>query len=160
MKKIFLCLILICLILTGCGKHDKKEVLKEFQNKVENADSYYLSGTMELVNNEDLYTYDIDVSYEKEDHYKIELTNVINDHEQIILRNEEGVYIVTPSLNKSFKFQSDWPYNGSQSYLLHTIINDIEEDNARRTEKTKEGIIITTKTNYSNNKNLINPFFI
>ena len=40
MKKIFLCLILICLILTGCGKKDDKTVLKEFQNKVNNTDSY------------------------------------------------------------------------------------------------------------------------
>ena len=103
MKKIFLCLISICLILTGCGKKDEKTVLKEFQNKVENSDSYYLSGNMELVNNEDVYTYDIAVSYKSDDYYKIELTNVINQHQQVILRNGEGVYIVTPSLNKSFK---------------------------------------------------------
>ena len=34
MKKIFLCLFLVCLLLTGCGHHNEKEVLKEFQNKV------------------------------------------------------------------------------------------------------------------------------
>jgi outer membrane lipoprotein-sorting protein len=55
MKKIFLCLILICLILTGCGKQSEKSVLNEFRQKVENAKSYYLSGSMELVNNEDIY---------------------------------------------------------------------------------------------------------
>jgi len=156
MKKIFLCLILICLILTGCGKHDKKEVLKEFQNKVENADSYYLSGTMELVNNEDLYTYDIDVSYEKEDHYKIELTNVINDHEQIILRNEEGVYIVTPSLNKSFKFQSDWPYNNSQVYLLASLLDDIMNDSDNSFQEIDDGYVFTSTVNYPNNEKLVN----
>lgn len=95
MKKIFLCLILVCLILTGCGKKDEKTVLKEFQEKVTNAKSYYLSGSMELVNNEDVYTYDISVSYEEDNHYKIELINVINDHKQVILRNEEGVYVMT-----------------------------------------------------------------
>ena len=97
MKKIFLCLISMCLILTGCGKQNEKTVLKEFQDKVLKSESYYLSGNMELVNNEDVYTYDIAVSYKKDDFYKIELTNVINDHKQVILRNEEGVYIVTPS---------------------------------------------------------------
>ena len=97
----------MCLILTGCGKKDEKTVLKEFQNKVNGSNSYYLAGNMELVNNEDVYTYKIAVSYEKEDHYKIELVNAVNDHKQVILRNDEGVYIVTPSLNKSFKFQSD-----------------------------------------------------
>ena len=49
MKKIFLCLCLICLILTGCGKKDEATILKEFQNLVEETESYYLTGNMELV---------------------------------------------------------------------------------------------------------------
>ena len=156
MKKIFLCLILICLILTGCGKKDEKTVLKEFQDKVNNAESYYLSGNMELVNNEDVYTYKIAVSYEEEDHYKIELTNIINDHKQVILRNEEGVYVVTPSLNKSFKFQSDWPYNNSQVYLLASLLDDISNDEERSFEVTDEGYIFTSTVNYPNNDKLVN----
>lgn len=156
MKKIFLCLVLICLVLTGCGKKDEKTILKEFGDKVNNADSYYLSGNMELVNNEDVYSYNIAVSYEKEDHYKIELTNVINDHKQVILRNEEGVYVVTPSLNKSFKFQSDWPYNNSQVYLLSSLLDDISNDESRLFEKTDEGYIFTSTVNYPNNEKLIN----
>ena len=155
MKKIFLCLISTCLILTGCGKQNEKTVLKEFQDKVTNSDSYYLSGNMELVNNEDVYTYDINVSYKEDDYYKIELTNVINDHKQIILRNEEGVYIVTPSLNKSFKFQSDWPYNNSQVYLLSSLLDDISNDENRTFEVTDEGYVFTSTVNYPNNDKLI-----
>jgi len=154
-KKIFLCLISACLILTGCGKESEKTVLKEFQDKVTNSKSYYLSGNMELVNNEDVYTYDITVSYQKDDYYKIELTNVINQHKQIILRNEEGVYIVTPSLNKSFKFQSDWPYNNSQVYLLSSLLDDITNDENRTFESTDEGYIFTSTVNYPNNEKLI-----
>ena len=119
------------------------------------SNSYYLSGNMELVNNEDVYTYDISVSYKKDDNYKIELTNVINDHKQIILRNEEGVYIVTPSLNKSFKFQSDWPYNNSQVYLLSSLLDDISNDESRTFEATDEGYIFTSTVNYPNNDKLI-----
>ena len=156
MKKIFLILILFCLILTGCGKRDEKEVLKEFTSKVNNADSYYLSGNMELTNNEDVYTYNIQVSYQKDDYYKIELTNVINDHKQIILRNDEGVYIVTPSLNKSFKFQSDWPYNNSQVYLLSSLLDDISNDENRKYEDNSEGYIFTSSVNYPNNEKLVN----
>jgi len=156
-KKIFLCLISICLILTGCsfGKKNEKTVLKEFQNMVENSESYYLSGSMELVNNEDVYTYDIGVSYKKDDFYKIELINVINDHKQIILRNEEGVYIVTPSLNKSFKFQSDWPYNNSQVYLLSSLLDDITNDENRTFETTEDGYLFTSIVNYPNNERLV-----
>ena len=42
-KKIFLCLILICLILTGCGKKDEKTVLKEFGDKVNKTNNYKLT---------------------------------------------------------------------------------------------------------------------
>lgn len=156
MKKIFLSLILICLILTGCGKHDQKEVLKEFQNKVNTADSYFLTGKMELVNNEDVYNYNINVSYKKDDFYKIELVNAVNDHKQVILRNTEGVYIVTPSLNKSFKFQSDWPYNNSQVYLLSSLLDDISNDENRTFEDSNEGYIFTSSVNYPNNEKLVN----
>ena len=155
MKKIFLCLILFCLILTGCGKQDEKEVLKEFTSKVNNANSYFLEGDMELVNNEDVYNYKISVSYQKDDNYKIELTNAINDHKQIILRNSEGVYIVTPALNKSFKFQSDWPYNNSQVYLLGSLMEDITNDENRTYETSNDGSIFTSTVNYPNNEKLV-----
>ncbi len=155
MKKIFLCLFLICLMVTGCGHRNEKEVLKEFQNKVNNADAYYLTGEMELVNNEDTYNYNISVSYKKDDFYKIELINAINDHKQIILRNSEGVYIITPSLNKSFKFQSDWPYNNSQVYLLSSLLDDICNDENRVFEDSQEGYIFTSTVNYPNNEKLV-----
>ena len=122
---------------------------------VENSDSYYLSGNMELVNNEDVYTYDITVSYKKDDFYKIELNNVINNHKQIILRNEEGVYIVTPSLNKSFKFQSDWPYNNSQVYLLSSLLDDITNDENRTFRADDNGYVFTSTVNYPNNEKLV-----
>ena len=143
-------------LLTGCKKNNDKEVLREFTNKVNNADSYYLKGTMELVNNEDIYNYDIQVSYQKDDFYRIELVNVINDHKQIILRNKDGVYIVTPSLNKSFKFQSDWPYNNSQVYLLSSLMDDIMNDEGRKFQKIDENYVFTATVNYPNNEKLVN----
>ena len=35
---------------------------------------------------------------------------------------------MTPSLNKSFKFQSEWPYNSSQAYILSSLLKDLEND--------------------------------
>ena len=63
--------------------------------------------------------------------------------------------MLTPSLNKSFKFQSDWPYNNSQSYLLQNILNDIENDDDKKIEQKDDITIVTTKVNYSNNKKLV-----
>ncbi len=155
MKKVFLCLFLVCLMVTGCARHNEKEVLKEFQDKVNNTNAYYLTGEMELLNNEDVYNYSIAVSYKRDDFYKIVLVNKVNDHKQVILRNGEGVYIVTPSLNKSFKFQSDWPYNNSQVYLLSSLLDDITNDENRTFEDNADGYIFTSTVNYPNNEKLV-----
>lgn len=154
MKKILLSIILICSLVIGCGKSGEKEILKKLTNKIENSKSYQLSGELEMINNEDTYKYLVTVSYKEEEMYRVSLKNQINNHEQIILKNEEGVYVLTPSLNKSFKFQSEWPYNNSQSYLLQTLLNDIKNDKNKEFKKTDDGYVITTKVNYSNNKDL------
>ena len=154
MKKIFLGIFLCLIFLTGCGKKSEGDVLKSYTSAVEKAKSYYLNGKMELVNNEDVYTYDISVSYEADDNYKIELVNTVNNHEQVILRNSEGVYVVTPSLNKSFKFQSDCPYNNSQVYLLSSLLDDINNDEERVFETKDNEYVFTTRVNYPNSPKL------
>ena len=154
MKKIFLGIFLCLIFLTGCGKKSEGDVLKSYTSAVEKAKSYYLNGKMELVNNEDVYTYDISVSYEADDNYKIELVNTVNNHEQVILRNSEGVYVVTPSLNKSFKFQSDWDYNNSQVYLLSSLLDDINNDEERVFETKDNEYVFTTRVNYPNSPKL------
>lgn len=64
------------------------------------------------------------------------------------------VIVLTPSLNKSFKFQSEWPYNSSQSYLLQNIVNDINNDKDRKFKITDKEYVFDVKVNYINNKNL------
>lgn len=155
MKKFLKLFFLISIfLLSGCGAKSADNVLEKLEKKLKNADSFYLEGIMEIMNNEDTYTYDVKVSYQKQDYYKIELMNTLNNHEQVILRNDDGVYVVTPSLNKSFKFQSDWPYNNSQVYLLNSILDDLTEDETREFKEDGENIIFKSKVHYPNNKAL------
>ena len=65
------------------------------------------------------------------------------------------VIVLTPSLNKSFKFQSDWPYNNSQVYLIKSIIDDIKNDNEKNIIENDNGFQITTTVNYPNNRKLV-----
>lgn len=141
--------------MTGCFNKGSSDIVETLTKKVEKTDSYHINGELEIINNEESYLYDIDVSYAKEDKFRVSLKNKTNNHEQIILKNDEGVFVLTPSLNKSFKFQSEWPYNNSQSYLLQTVLKDIKNDNSKTIEKPKEQYVITTTVNYSNNKNLV-----
>lgn len=155
-KKILLCTIIVsCFMLTGCFKKGEKEIVKDFAKKVENNKGYHLTGDLEIVNNEETYRYTVDVSSSNNEKIRVSLKNKTNNHEQIILRNDEGVYVLTPSLNKSFKFQSEWPYNNSQSYLLETILQDIKNDKKRTFKETKNGYEFTTSATYSSNKELV-----
>ena len=143
------------MLLAGCGKNSKENILKQWSKKVDSYDNYLMEGTLKIYRNEDLYTYKLESSYMKEDYYRVSLTNKTNNHEQIIIRNKDGVYVVTPSLNKSFKFQSEWPYNNSQIYLLQPIISDLENDSKLSFEEKNKTYIFTSKVNYINDKNLI-----
>lgn len=152
MKKIFLLVALLATIcLTGCNSLDDKEIKDNFIKDIEKLKAYQMEGTLKLTNNDDNYEYNIEVKYQKEDNYKVTLTNKSNNYEQIILKNKEGVYVITPSLNKSFKFQSDWPNNNSQSYLLTSVAKDLKEDKEYKFTQKDNDYIYTTKTNYPNN---------
>ena len=153
-----LIILLTAFLMTGCFNKGNNDVVKELNKKVDGLNSYYIKGELEIINNEDNYTYDVEVSYQKEDNFKVNLVNKTNNHEQIILKNSEGVYLLTPSLNKSFKFQSDWPYNNSQIYLLQTLVKDIKNDEEKIVEEINDGYKITTSVNYANNRNLTKQY--
>lgn len=156
MKKKILCGLLIfgLFIFTGCNTQNQ-DIVSSLTKKISKINGYHITGTLEVTNNETTYQYDINVDYQKDEKYRVSLKNKTNDHEQIILKNAEGVFVLTPSLNKSFKFQSEWPYNNSQSYLYQTILEDIKNDSKKTVETKNDGYIIQTSVNYSNNKELV-----
>ena len=101
-KILFLMIFFFTLLLVGCGKYGEDDAIKDFKKKIDKADSYRVTGTLEITNNDDTYQYTVDASYKKDNNYRVSLINKSNNHEQIILKNSDGVYVVTPSLNKSF----------------------------------------------------------
>ena len=129
MKKLLL-LMLSLLIITGCGKVNEEKLVDKFINDVESSKSYKVESIMEIYNNEDTF----------------------NNHQQILLRDEDAVYVVTPSLNKSYKFVSDWPYNSSQAYILNSLIKDLE--NEVEFKKVDDGYEVKTSVDYPNNSEL------
>ena len=155
MKKYFLILVALLIFTTGCGRRDLSSVKEDFIRSAESRTSYLMEGTMTIISNEDTFTYTITAARDK-NNYRVNLVNQLNDHEQIIIRTNDEVYVVTPSLNKSFKFQSEWPANGSQAYLLDSLMRDVKNDSEATVEETENGYIITAKVNYPNNANLVN----
>ncbi len=148
-----LILIVSFFIVVGCNKANdsKKQVL----NMLKGVKTYHLNANMTMYNNDDSYKYILEVDYKDKDLFRVSMKNKANNHEQIILRNSDGVFVLTPNLGKSFKFESDWPYNDSQSYLLQMIIKDIKNDKDSMVVETDEGNIIKSKVNFSNNSKLV-----
>lgn len=155
MKKILLLFFFSIFLFAGCGKYGEKDVINDFSKKIDDAKAYYIDGTLESVNNDNVYNYDVEVAYKEKNYYRVSLTNTSNNHTQVILKNDDGVYVVTPALNKSFKFQSDWPYSNSQIYLLESLVQDIKDDDDRIFKETKDGYSFMTAVNYPNNRNLV-----
>lgn len=154
MKKIAILSLVFMLMLTGCGKKKPEDLVGKFEKSISNAKSYVLKGNMEILSNEETFTYSLEAEHLKDNYYKVTLVNQTNNHEQIILKNKDGVYVVTPALNKSFKFQSEWPENSSQSYILSSILKDIKNDKEMTIEEKDKGYVIKSKVNYPNNKEL------
>lgn len=130
---------------------------KKFEKTMKDMDTYLLEGDMEITKGEDVKTYVVQVGYQKQDQnefFKVSLYDKALNQEQIILRNEEGVFVITPSLNQVFKFEGDWPMNSPKPYLLQSMADIVKGDKAKIT-KEKDGYLITSKVVYPNNKNFV-----
>ncbi len=96
MKKIIILgTIILTLFLTGCGKKEMDDIVGDLEKKISNLTTYQIEGDLQITNNDDTYNYDVLISHEKPNKYRVSLTNIANEHEQIILKNDEGVYVIT-----------------------------------------------------------------
>ena len=155
MKKIFLIIIFtFVLLLSGCTKYNESNIKKDLKNDLKTIKGYHILGDLEIYNGDNTYKYKVETSNSK-DNYRVSLVNKSNNHEQIILKNDDGVYVLTPSLNKSYKFQSKWPENSSQVYLLESLVTDIDSDSDFKLVEKDNLYVIETKLAFSNNKNLV-----
>ncbi|WP_186576323.1 LolA family protein [Aquibacillus kalidii] len=146
---------LLILVLAACGEKSKEDVVKKLEQSVEEMSGYQAEATMSLKTGEESQTYKIDVSHKKKDFYRVLLKNEQDkEGSQIILRNKDGVFVLTPALNKSFKFQSDWPNNSSQPYLYQSLVKDVLDNSDATFKSTEKYYVFETKTNYQNNNNL------
>ncbi|MDQ6422826.1 DUF4367 domain-containing protein [Paenibacillus sp. LHD-117] len=138
------------LILSACGTKDAESVVKELEKYVNSMESYQGSGTMTLHTGQQPLTYQVEVSYQTPHFYRIKLTNQEKDITQIVLRNDEGVFVLTPKLNKVFRFQSDWPQNQGQVYLYQTLAQSIIVDNSRVFAIDEDAYVFDVMASYNN----------
>lgn len=156
MKKLFVIasIVMAILVISACGQKSQEEVVQSLTKKVEDMKSYKANAKMTLKMGENPQVYDVEVWYKNPDFYRVKLKNQNKEQNQMILRNKEGVYVLTPALKKSFHFQSDWPKNSSQAYLYESIVKDIVDDKKATFKVTETHYVFETKTRYQNSKML------
>lgn len=157
MKKlipIFLLFIFLFIFYACSGGKSQNDVVSSLGKKVDKLNEYKVTAVMEVTDGDKKQVFDLEISYKDPDLYKVKLTNRQSENVQIVLKNEDGVYILTPALNKSFKFDSDWPLNSSQAYLFQSLVKDIAADDEALFISEDGNYIFETKTNYKESRNL------
>ena len=141
-------LVAVMVILAACGAPSKEDVMKKLSGKWNDTKGYELTATMEIKTGAEPRMYDVEVWHTKPQFYRVNVTQAGSEDSQMIVRNEEGVFVITPSLGKTYKFQSDWPAQNSQGYLIGALHDDIKADkNATMTEEDKEYVFETATQN-------------
>lgn len=128
---------------------------QQFRETTAALTSYLLEGDMEITKGEDIKSYALSVKYLKEqeqDYFRVSLTDKDLNQEQEIIRNQEGVYVITPSLNQIFKFEGNWPTNSLKPYLLQSMGEIMDQDGVQ-VEKTADGYRVSATVTYPNNHN-------
>lgn len=146
--------LMVLFVLAACGSKSQEDVRNELNSKLGNLSGYKVNAKMTLKMGSDSQVYNVEIWHKDPTFYRVNLVNSQKDQSQMILRNEQGVFVLTPALNKSFRFQSDWPQNSSQAYLYESLIKDIIADKSAKFSATKDYYVFETKTRYQNNSML------
>lgn len=126
--RLFGLLVMLGLLLTACGGASQEKVVKKLDEQWGDSKGYELTATMEMKTGGEPRTYDVNVWHTKPDFYRVTVTEQNDNVTQMIVRNEEGVFVVTPALRKTYKFQSEWPKQNSQAYLIGALAEDLTQD--------------------------------
>ncbi|MCY0876268.1 MAG: hypothetical protein OWT28_08375 [Firmicutes bacterium] len=111
--------------LVGCGQPSATQVVRQLQSLQSNLTSYKSTAMMTVQVQGTAERYFVETWYRAPDQYRIALGNENRDISQIILRNNQGIYIVSPGIKKIIRFQGDWAERQGQLYLYNALLSRI-----------------------------------
>jgi outer membrane lipoprotein-sorting protein len=149
-KASWILILAIMFLMAGCGPKGVDDVVKDLNSRLSKMSGYKMNAVLTLQTGKDPQSYNVEVWHNKPDFYRVALTSKEREITQIILRNDEGVFVLTPHLNKSFRFQSGWPENHGQVYLYESLIKSIVDDKARVYTEQDGKYVFEVKADYQN----------
>ena len=94
MKKSIIVLFIVSILFFGCSK-GSDNIIDKLDKKLSSLSKYQINGLLSISNNDDTYNYDVEVSFKEKDNYRVSIKNKSNGHEQIILKSNDEVYVMT-----------------------------------------------------------------
>lgn len=152
MKKIIIAGIAVLVLTVGLlvYKFQKPSLTKTYQAVKEDYTSYTMDGSLSMMDGENLREYQVHVDYAYQDeteYFLVSLSDPDLSQSQKIIRNAEGVFVVTPTLNRAFQFKSDWPYNSPKPYIYQSLLEVLEGE--YESQKTDQGYQVTAPLSYA-----------
>lgn len=151
-KIIILIMLLMISLLTSCKKN--VNIVESFPEKITNLNSYKIVGKLETMFPTGTKECEVTAYYQKPDLFRVEIKNPNVEELQVIIKNAEGVFVIVPSINKTFKVNGSWPINSSYPYLLHSLSKDIVNDTELITDNNGTQTTLELKAKVFNNANL------
>ncbi|MCL6443859.1 MAG: outer membrane lipoprotein carrier protein LolA, partial [Alicyclobacillus sp.] len=114
-------------VAAGCGLNGKSDMVSKLQTEQQQltTNNYTSTATMTVQMDNAAQTYHIQTWYESPDVYKIALGDANKNINQIIVHNQNGMFIVSPALQKVFRFNGNWAQNQGHIYLYDQILSQI-----------------------------------
>jgi outer membrane lipoprotein-sorting protein len=130
---------LVAGLVAGCGTPTATNMKSKLQTQAEKLDTsnYHSTATMTVQMDNGSQTYYIQTDFEAPDTYKIALGDQNKNINQIIVRNETGMFVVSPSLQKVFRFNGNWAQNQGHIYLYDQILQQLA--NTKNLSMKKDG---------------------
>jgi len=153
LKKILISIVILLLVGLGVWKifFSGESIGDKIENVNQNLTSYNLEANMELMNGEEKRNFTVKVSYLKDgeqDLFRVSLYDTNINQEQIMLRNKQGVYVLTPSLNQAYNFKSGWPLNSAKPYIYQSLLDVFKGD--YDIEKLDDGYVVISSIEFKN----------
>ena len=156
LKKVIVGILIVAVIALAGWKifFTKDDVSKSLENRSENLTAYHMEATMDMNAGDDVRNYYVTTDYQKkdnQDYFRVSLLNKSVNQEQILLRNDKGVFMLTPTLNQVYQFKGEWPLNSPKPYLYHSKLDGFKEKHDLK--KMDDGYLLSFKPNYENAPN-------
>lgn len=150
-------LAVVVLVLAGFKIFSNRDTVPEkIMDVKNNLTSYHMEANMETLTHDDKRNFYVCIDYKKDndkDLFRISLLDKNINQQQIMLRNKDGVYVLTPSLNQVYTFTGDYPLNSQKPYLFHSMLEAL--DSEYNIEKVSDGYLLSFVPKYENSPNWV-----